>query len=191
MSEAKEITITKKQIIKAIQRGELGHHGWVQNSQLPYVGDCRVCAVGAVFRHALKLPNNVVDVLASEAGVGSCDPVSAKSALEREDWLTALSHVFECDAGRYAGIEKQRKVVIDFVEKNFPAKVAIEPSALEAARDEAFQDLLFYADSRQDFEHPFPRRNTKSKYTQDEREVLIKAFSKYLRKKYKDEERDE
>lgn len=192
--KTKDIVITKKEIIKAIRKGELETGAYFDLQELPYIGNCNVCAVGAVFRHALKLPNNVGSALVITAGCGCAifdrdggpplDELRQKY-LNRGDWLTVLSDVFESN---YSTEEERQSKTIEYVEENFPETVSINGSDLDRARDRAWNKLrnAAFFDRALNFKHPFPKRTTYSKYTTAEKETLTKEYGKFLKKRIKD-----
>lgn len=182
-------TITKKEIIKALQTEPLIHQMWVKKDNLPEVGDCGVCAVGAVLRHC-RIPNDVLDSYTNSIeGTGSAE--EAQRALERGDYLSALSMTFEqksyVEAGTKADAASRRRA-IEFVEKNFPAKIALDKSKLQKARENAFDSLVnaaYVAEHYEGFVHPYPDKVSCCAYNPAERRKLTKAYTAFLKKQEK------
>lgn len=116
-------TISRDTIIEALKTENLGHRGWVGRSSLPYIGDCEVCAVGGIFRH-LGLPNSKI---ASGAFDNAHDPIASnvEIPLAKGDYLGALSSLFESERVRRMTQKSARRVLVNFVKKNFPSRIRL------------------------------------------------------------------
>lgn len=138
--------IKRAQILLALRTENIGHLGWTENPDMPAVGDCKVCAVGAVLRRC-GLPNNEIESLASSeifkaSAYGSCS--TEEQALELLDegrWMDALSTIFE---GNFTKHDKQKGLerAAKFVKKHFPKEVTLSNETVREARRRGFFSLL-------------------------------------------------
>jgi hypothetical protein len=147
----KDIVITKEHIIKALKTEELKQGDWVAKAELPVVGNCAVCAVGAVLRH-INLPNNEIYTVAN-----SLDTYGYPAYLHTEEdkenhrvemfneagtmWLWVLSDIFEEAATAREG----RDAVIAFVKKHCKKDKIIPGDFLEDMKESARSSIYFYA----------------------------------------------
>lgn len=120
--------VLKKTIIRALKTEPLQTGQFVEKPDLRKVGDCNVCAVGAVLR-ATGATNYQIAKHTGWANGGVCI-FSCESQrriiqlLERKDYMSALSSYFE-DLVFGEPTKAQRRKLIAFVEKNFPNRVPL------------------------------------------------------------------
>lgn len=122
-------TITKKEILKALETEPLEQGHWVALEGLPTVGTCRVCAVGAVLRHC-GLTNVEISEYAGQ--VVRAQSIDRNLTLEDGDWVSALSDIFE---------RSGKKAAIRFVQERFPDKVSIDRKVLRDIRSRSLVDF--------------------------------------------------
>lgn len=144
--------ITKKSILKALAKEPLVRGRWVAKPHLEVIGDCPVCAVGAVLRGA-GLSNCDIVRTASDAceqtgpdmsdvfirysdehyyqtseGSKARHAAGLKQATEltqKKDYLSALTVLFEAQSYNTRVTPKHRQEMITFVKGNFPANLKI------------------------------------------------------------------
>jgi hypothetical protein len=152
-------SISRKTILKAIKKEPLRAGEWVDKSDLKTVGNCHVCAVGAVLRTA-GLPNNQIGNSAWNLMAGA-NPVTwgddhmiaeeAAQIAKEGNHLAALSAYFEGivrnydirtkDYGDVFAIPNRAMPVVRrklrrFVLKNFPKRIRLhQPIAVPSKRD--------------------------------------------------------
>lgn len=125
--------ITHERIIKALRTEPLKSGHWVENPDLEEVGNCGVCAVGAVLR-SCRFTNNKInavgDILLDYIEYRGSMQDSIENALASQQWMVALSNAFEF-FDRYRDLSKdndRRSVVnktITFVKRNLPKRFKI------------------------------------------------------------------
>jgi len=189
--------VTKAQIIKALKTENISiGYGWTEHEDLPEVGNCHVCSVGAVLR-SCKLPNNTISELCNDPDFITCpyscddDAIAIDEALERGDYFSALSMCFEGDPVEQDA-KKALKRAIKLVQDHFPAKITIKESEVKKARLAAFSSLLYHAATAEEcegFEHPYSGLNPDD-YTPAQKTKLAKAYAKFFKKHKMDESDD-
>lgn len=138
MSKTK--TISKDVILKAIKIEPLNKGyfvQWERNEFGPSTNpNCKVCAVGAVLRHA-GMTNRQIDLFGDKLNncgqvyaSSECDKQSVRETIEtmlkQKRYLHALSVKFEYNASILgAGGKRIRKVMTKFVKENFPKRIAL------------------------------------------------------------------
>lgn len=124
--------ITKQQVLKALETEPLKRGQWVDRAYLNYIGDCNVCAVGAVLRQA-GLTNREIylSVRAQSIRSGCEDP----NQTVKTDPLTALSEVFET---------KGKKAAIEFVKKKFPKTITLSDTKLRKVKHRIWKSIENY-----------------------------------------------
>lgn len=128
------IIITKEEIIEALDTEPLATGYWVNfggdfdGTFRKSLGECAVCAVGAIFKHKLSgdlsayAVERHIDELMRHMG-SLHDPRQAEEHAEAGRYLQAISCVFEGTAG---DMDKRREVTIKFVKEEFPEKIFLD-----------------------------------------------------------------
>lgn len=120
---AKQITITRKQVIKALRTERLRKGQWMRAENGDEIENCQVCAVGAVLRDRV-VPQNVS--VANEA-IGRLT--------RRGGPLLTLSDRFEDEAAEWTRFTKpRREKLVRWAKKNLPASFRVRiPASLQAS----------------------------------------------------------
>jgi hypothetical protein len=134
--------ISKKKVLEAIKNEPLYSGEWAKidaNGKVMRDKDCPVCAVGATLRKA-GFSNNEVSRFGrkmSDHGDVAPDFLSWEGAkdmkqyvlncLANKEYLHALSIKFEDQADKTGVGKKTRSVLVNFVEKNFPNRIKLDP----------------------------------------------------------------
>ena len=169
-----DIVFTRGEILRALKREPLRRGEFVEKSNLPMVGNCNVCAVGAVLR-GCGFRNNEISVLAREV----VDyPISSRphELLKAGDWTSALSSMFEMQPSDRAG----QKAVLDFVRKHFPATVTLRGEHIKEIIDVETDDMFdkaMYDYSFKEQVKTVPKYDTRSKR---EKLAFIEKYAQYL-----------
>lgn len=131
-------TIKRAVVLRALRTEPLTSRCYFQsNAKLEYPKNCKVCAVGAVLRHAsfekwAREHGYDIDVMAAES-LG-CDvdgsDMDIDALLARHNWLGALSNYFELHVDRH-GLKKARKDSIAFVKEYFPKQFDLTIESLD------------------------------------------------------------
>ena len=119
-----KITITKKQIIEAINNEPLSNGLFV-----PFIPNpkCTVCAVGAVLRTAGLHNQAIHDIGDRLIGTGDCGTDSDyRKYLAKKKYMLALSSKFETLAYQNEDMGFVRTKLTAFVNRNFPAKFTFD-----------------------------------------------------------------
>jgi hypothetical protein len=128
----KKKTITRRDVLAAIRTEPLRPGNWVVTTENV---KCEVCAVGAVLRHA-GLNNEEIfefgDIMmhygkCSVDGYGSKEDIedTIQGMLRNNRYLHALSITFEFYSRRLGKGKRIRKVLANFVKKNFPKTIKL------------------------------------------------------------------
>jgi len=135
-----EKKISRKTILLAIRNEPLKPLEWVQlDGMIPVTQeDCPVCAIGATLRRAGFSNDEIHDFGGNMNITGICTlrAVSENSTVEKElvtllkgqRYLHALSLKFEDQASRTGGGKTTRRILSEFVKKNFPNRIKLDPS---------------------------------------------------------------
>jgi hypothetical protein len=145
----KKITITRREVIRAIKLEPLRSGNWVRpvdgahRDLKPRKGVCTVCVVGGLLRRTLKFKsmfqmNDVCDLLTSKGQI-ACDAYESDEVVTTElsegRYLNALSCKFEllCEGGLL--MDEVRKQLITWVKESLPESftIHIPKSVKEAA----------------------------------------------------------
>lgn len=136
----KRITFTRKQIIRALRTENLGRHGYgfVENDHLNKIGDCHVCAIGAVCRSAGLTNRQIYDVSAvlchgeyiSFTGDVEASRPYWEKELHKKNYLGALSIYFESIGplstnNKYRETPINREQLVDWVKKYIPVEFTV------------------------------------------------------------------
>ena len=155
------VKVSKEQVIEAIKTESLRPGTWfdVNFNEVKQKDEvCHVCAVGAVFRSCLSKKNEeedsyeMCDFNSSEVEreKSNLDPsgncwyssteeclLTAKKELKKNTaYLKTLSHVFESlcmmrDAHSRHQIYRIKKILIEFIEENFPKHIKVPVNGFE------------------------------------------------------------
>lgn len=134
-------TISKKDILKAINTEPLAYGEWVKmdkdGSGWPTIissdKNCSVCAVGSILRQAGLTNKRIHDFgfeMLHHGSVTANDPYlehSLKDALKNKEYLHALSIKFENQANKIGVNKRTRSALTKFIEVNFPNRIKLDP----------------------------------------------------------------
>lgn len=127
-------TIYREQILKALLTEPLQGGQWVEKEYLHEIGDCRVCAVGAILRSCLKMTNSEIHENGARVTNNRCvrnglyDNINyPKNELKKKNYLGALSIFFEDLVYRRndGATPNDRVKLCKFVLDNFPSRITV------------------------------------------------------------------
>lgn len=127
-------TVSKKEVLAAMRYGPLNSGNWITYN---INGECQVCAVGAVLRRVHFSDNAIENFGSSLADKGRVTPYLMGDGiheaiiefLNKKQYLRALSIKFENQVDKTGTGKKTREVMTNFVKKNFPKRIKLDPSA--------------------------------------------------------------
>lgn len=154
------VKVSKEQVIEAIKTESLRSGNWIDYEFDPVKQEdvvCHVCAVGAVFRSCLskneeKNSYEICDFISSEvekeksdldpsgnfwySSTEECLLTAKKELKKNKAYLKTLSHVFESlcmmrDVHSRHQIYRIKKILIEFVEENFPKYIKVPVNGFE------------------------------------------------------------
>ena len=155
------VKVSKEQVIEAIKTESLRSGNWIDYQFHPSKQKdvvCHVCAVGAVFRSCLSKkdeeenPYEICDFINSEvekeksdldvfgncwySSTEECLLTAKKELKKNKAYLRTLSHVFESlcmmrNAHSRHQIYRIKKILIEFVEENFPKYIKVPVNGFE------------------------------------------------------------
>jgi hypothetical protein len=124
MKKQKIIDIYKEDVLEALYTEPLQFGTWWSIGEGRYNGEnilnphCRVCTIGSIFR-CTDIPFYNVDIIEDQLE-GSCTPSVLYNTKLPQNWITALSFVWESLNQHTIPVEEAREHMIDWVEDNVP-----------------------------------------------------------------------